>query len=85
MGLRLITRRNSKGQVCVGAPCWGKMRAFVGSVWLVAPTSRLPKKNISQTAQKVMAAADKISQAIEINSARLPNLRIQSQILDFID
>ena len=64
MGLRLITRRNSKGQVCVGAPVLGKNAKLVGSVWLVAPTSRLPKKNISETAQKVMAAADKISQAL---------------------
>ena len=53
-----------KGQVCVGAPVLGKNARLVGSVWLVAPTSRLPKKNIQETAQKVMAAADKISQAL---------------------
>ena len=48
-----------KGQVCVGAPVLGKNARLVGSVWLVAPTSRLPKKNIQETAQKVMAAAIK--------------------------
>ncbi len=53
-----------KGQVCVGAPVLGKNASLVGSVWLVAPTSRLPKKNLSETAQKVMTAADKISQAL---------------------
>ena len=53
-----------KGQVCVGAPVLAKNARLVGSVWLVAPTSRLPKKNIQETAQKVMAAADKISQAL---------------------
>ena len=53
-----------KGQVCVGAPVLGKNARLVGSVWMVAPTSRLPKKNISNIAQKVMAAADKISQAL---------------------
>ena len=51
-----------KGQVCVGAPVLGKNASLVGSVWLVAPTSRLPKKNLSETAQKVMTATDKISQ-----------------------
>ena len=53
-----------KGQVCVGAPVLGKNASLVGSVWLVAPTSRLPKKNLSETAQKVMTATDKISQAL---------------------
>lgn len=53
-----------KGQVCVGAPVLGKNASLVGSVWLVAPTSRLPKKNLLETAQKVMTATDKISQAL---------------------
>ena len=53
-----------KGQVCVGAPVLGKNAGLVGSIWLVAPTSRLPNKNITETAQKVMAAADKISQSL---------------------
>ena len=53
-----------KGQVCVGAPVLGKNASLVGSVWLVAPTSRLPKKNLSETAQKVMTATDSISQAL---------------------
>ena len=52
------------GQVCVGAPVLGKNAKLVGSVWLVAPTSRLPKKDISEIAQKVMVAADKVSKAL---------------------
>ena len=34
-----------KGQVCVGAPAFGKNASLVGSVWLVAPTrAGCPKK-----------------------------------------
>jgi DNA-binding IclR family transcriptional regulator len=53
-----------KGQVCVGAPVLGKNAKLIGSVWMVAPTSRLPKSKISETAKKVMVTADKISQSL---------------------
>jgi DNA-binding IclR family transcriptional regulator len=48
----------------VGAPVLGKNAKLIGSVWMVAPTSRLPKSKISETADKVMVAADKISQSL---------------------
>ena len=53
-----------KGQVCVGAPVLGKNAKLIGSVWMVAPTSRLPKNKILETAKKVMVTADKISQIL---------------------
>ena len=53
-----------KGQVCVGAPVLGKNAKLIGSIWIVAPTSRLPKSKISETAKKVMVTADKISQSL---------------------
>lgn len=53
-----------KGQVCVGAPVLGRNAKLVGSIWLVAPTNRLPKKQIPETARKIMEAAGKISQAL---------------------
>ena len=51
-----------KGQVCVGAPVLGKNAKLIGSVWVVAPTSRLPKDEISEMAKKIMRTTDKISQ-----------------------
>ena len=53
-----------KGQVCVGAPVLGKNAKLIGSVWIVAPTSRLPRSKISESAKKIMATADKISQSL---------------------
>lgn len=53
-----------KGQVCVGAPVLGKNAKLIGSIWIVAPTSRLPKSKISETARRVMENADKISQTL---------------------
>jgi DNA-binding IclR family transcriptional regulator len=53
-----------KGQVCVGAPVLGKNAKLIGSIWMVAPTSRLPKNKISETAKLITASAEKISQAL---------------------
>ena len=40
----------------------GKNAKLIGSVWVVAPTSRLPKDEISEIAKKIMRTTDKISQ-----------------------
>ena len=63
MGLPLITRRNLRTSLCRCPRAWQKCQTCRVRL-VVAPTSRLPKKNIQETAQKVMAAADKISQAL---------------------
>ena len=53
-----------KGQVCVGSPVLGKNAKLIGSVWVVAPTSRLLKKDIPEIAEKIIQSAEKISQAL---------------------
>lgn len=59
-----------KGQACVAAAVLGRNAKLVGSIWLVAPTSRLARKDIPKIANLVKKSANEIS-------ARLGNLFLQ--------
>ena len=41
-------------------PCWTNAK-LAGSIWLVAPTNRLPKKQVPEVVFMVMKSADEIS------------------------
>ena len=53
-----------KGQACVAAAVLGRNAKLVGSIWLVAPTSRLARKDIPKIASLVKKSAEEISTSL---------------------
>ncbi len=64
LGYAIDYEEEIKGQACIGAPVFGRNAKLAGSIWLVAPTSRLPKKKVPDVASMVMKSADEISLAL---------------------
>lgn len=50
-----------EGQYCVGAPIFDKRGYPVASIWITAPSLRLPDTELDATGAKVRAAADVVS------------------------
>ena len=61
LGYAIDYEEEINGQACIGAPVFGRNAKLAGSIWLVAPTNRLPKKQVPEVASMVTKSADEIS------------------------
>ena len=57
-----------EGQYCVGAPIFNGKQDPIASVWITAPSSRLPDCELDEVGRKIRAAADVISNRLGWNS-----------------
>ena len=61
LGYAIDYEEEINGQACIGAPVFGRNAKLAGSIWLVAPTNRLPRKQVPEVASMVTKSADEIS------------------------
>ena len=64
LGYAVDREEEMEGQVCVGAAVLNRSAELAGAIWLVAPTSRLPEKEIPRIGNLVKEAAAKISSSL---------------------
>ena len=61
LGYAIDYEEEINGQACIGAPVFGRNAKLAGSIWVVAPTNRLPRKQVPEVASMVTKSADEIS------------------------
>ena len=61
LGYAVDREEEMEGQVCIGSTVLNRNAELAGAIWLVAPASRLPEKEIPRIGNLVKEAADKIS------------------------
>jgi DNA-binding IclR family transcriptional regulator len=64
LGYAVDREEEMEGQVCVGSAVLNRNAELAGAIWLVAPTSRLPEKEIPRIGNLVKEAANKISSSL---------------------
>jgi DNA-binding IclR family transcriptional regulator len=64
LGYGVDREEEMDGQVCVGSAVLNRNAELAGAIWLVAPTNRLPEKEIPRIGNLVKEAADKISSSL---------------------
>jgi len=64
LGYAVDQEEEMEGQVCVGAAVLNRNANLAGAIWLVAPSSRLPKKEIPRVGELIKEAAEKISSSL---------------------
>lgn len=63
-GYAVDREEEMEGQVCVGSAVLNRNAELAGAIWLVAPASRLPEKEIPRVGNLIKDAADKISHSL---------------------
>jgi DNA-binding IclR family transcriptional regulator len=64
LGYAVDREEEMEGQVCVGSAVLNRNAELAGAIWLVAPTSRLPEKEIPRIGNLVKEAANEISSSL---------------------
>ena len=64
LGYAVDREEEMEGQVCVGAAVLNRSAELAGAIWLVAPTSRLPEKEIPRVGELIKDVAEKISSTL---------------------
>ncbi|MEK9632778.1 MAG: IclR family transcriptional regulator C-terminal domain-containing protein, partial [Opitutae bacterium] len=64
LGYAVDREEEMEGQVCVGSAVLNRNADLAGAIWLVAPASRLPEREIPRVGLLVKETADKISASL---------------------
>ena len=64
LGYAVDREEEMEGQVCIGSAVLNRNAELAGAIWLVAPTSRLPEKEIPRIGNLIKDAAGKISASL---------------------
>jgi len=64
LGYAVDREEEMEGQVCIGSAVLNRNAELAGAIWLVAPSSRLPEKEIPRIGGLVKKTADKISSSL---------------------
>ena len=64
LGYAVDKEEEMEGQTCIGSAVLNRDASLAGAIWLVAPSSRLPEKDVPRIGQLVKGGAERISASL---------------------